>query len=203
MKSESEITQSCLTLCDPIDCKLLGSSIHRILQARILEWVAISFSRGSSWPRAWTQVSCIAVRHFTIWATPVGSPAGSVGRMWLSGLEEHQDLPYAWPWVHPNPGNRSHSSARAQAPDHFAHRIQRMHLKALVSGAVPCRSPFWDPEERRALQGGPVAIHFCKVYKQRVKPHVAQTPVSLHPTSASLTFPPAERDMGTQVGKDI
>ena len=52
-----------------MDCNLPGSSIHGILQARILEWVAISFSRGSSWPRDWTQVSCIAGRCFNLWAT--------------------------------------------------------------------------------------------------------------------------------------
>ena len=46
-----------------------GSSIHGIFQARVLEWVAISFSRESSWPRDWTQVSCIVGRCFTIWAT--------------------------------------------------------------------------------------------------------------------------------------
>ena len=44
-------TQSCLTLCNPIGCSLPGSSVHRIFQARILEWVAISFSRGASKPR--------------------------------------------------------------------------------------------------------------------------------------------------------
>ena len=44
---ESEVAQSCLTLCDPVDYSLLGSSVHGILQARILEWVAICFSRGS------------------------------------------------------------------------------------------------------------------------------------------------------------
>ena len=43
--------QSCPTLCDPMDCSLSGSSVYGILQARILEWVAMSFSRGSSWPR--------------------------------------------------------------------------------------------------------------------------------------------------------
>ena len=48
--------------CDPIDCSLPGFSIYGILQARILEWVAISFSRGSSRPRDRTRVSCIAVR---------------------------------------------------------------------------------------------------------------------------------------------
>ena len=50
----------CPTLCDPMDCSPLGSSIHGILQARILEWIAISFSRGSSWPRDRTQVSCVS-----------------------------------------------------------------------------------------------------------------------------------------------
>ena len=50
--------QFCLTLCDPMDCSLPGSSVHGILQARILEWVAISSSRGSSWPRDQTCVSC-------------------------------------------------------------------------------------------------------------------------------------------------
>ena len=63
------VTQSCLTLCDPMDCSPPGSSVHGILQARILEWVAIPFSRGSSQPRDGTQVSCIAGRFFTIWAT--------------------------------------------------------------------------------------------------------------------------------------
>ena len=57
------------TLCDPMDCSLLVSSVHGILQARMLEWVAISFSRGSSQPRGRTQVSCIAGRFFTRWAT--------------------------------------------------------------------------------------------------------------------------------------
>ena len=63
-ESESEVTQSSPTLCDPEDCSPPGSSIHGILQARILEWVAISFSRGSSRPRDRTQVSRIAGRYF-------------------------------------------------------------------------------------------------------------------------------------------
>ena len=65
----TEVTQSCPTLCDPVDCSPPGSSIHGILQARILECVAISFSRGSSQPRDRTQVSCIAGRCFNLWAT--------------------------------------------------------------------------------------------------------------------------------------
>ena len=59
----------CPALWDPMKLYLPGSSTHRNLQARILEWVSIPFSRGSSWPRDWTWVSCIGSRFFTIWAT--------------------------------------------------------------------------------------------------------------------------------------
>ena len=62
----SEVAQLCPTLCDPVDCSPPGSSIHGIFQARVLGWVAISFSRGSSWPRARTGVSHTAGR---LWAT--------------------------------------------------------------------------------------------------------------------------------------
>ena len=65
----SEVTQSCPTLCDPVDCSPPGSSVHGILQVRIPEWVAISFSRGSSRSRDWTQVSFVAGRRFNHWAT--------------------------------------------------------------------------------------------------------------------------------------
>ena len=64
-----KVSQSCPTLCDPMHCRPPGSSVHGILQAKILEWVAISSSRESSWPRDQTQVSCFAGRFFTIWAT--------------------------------------------------------------------------------------------------------------------------------------
>ena len=67
----SKVTQLCPTLCDPVDCSPPGSSIYGILQARILEWVAISFSRGSSQPRDQTQVSRIAGRRFNLWATRI------------------------------------------------------------------------------------------------------------------------------------
>ena len=63
------VTQLCLTLCDSMDYSLPGSSVHRILQARILEWVAIPFSRESSQPRDRTQVSHTAGIFFTVWAT--------------------------------------------------------------------------------------------------------------------------------------
>ena len=65
----SEISQLCPTLCDFLDCSLPGSSVHGIFQARILKWVAIAFSRGSSRPRYRTQVSHIVGRCFTVWVT--------------------------------------------------------------------------------------------------------------------------------------
>ena len=63
------VAQSCPALCNPMDCSPKGSSVHRILQERILEWVDMPSSRGSSWPRDWTQVSSMADRLVTIWAT--------------------------------------------------------------------------------------------------------------------------------------
>ena len=66
MKENVLITQLCLTVCDLIDCSPPGSSLHGILQERILEWVAIPFSRGSFQPRVQTRVSCISGRTFTI-----------------------------------------------------------------------------------------------------------------------------------------
>ena len=61
---EVKVTQLCLTFCDPMD-----HTDHVILQARILEWVAVPFSRGSSQPKDRTQVSCMTGRFFTSWAT--------------------------------------------------------------------------------------------------------------------------------------
>ena len=63
------VAMSCPTLCNPMDCSLPGSSVQGIFQTRMLAWVAISFSRGSSWSRDWTWVSCIEGGFFTNWAT--------------------------------------------------------------------------------------------------------------------------------------
>ena len=62
------VAQSCLRLCNSMDCSPPGSSVHGIVQARILAWLAIPFSRGSSQPRDLTGLSHIAGRFFTIWA---------------------------------------------------------------------------------------------------------------------------------------
>ena len=67
LEAQSHSVES--TFCDPMDCSLPGSSGHGILQARILKWVAVPFSRGSSQPRDWTQVSHISSVFFTACAT--------------------------------------------------------------------------------------------------------------------------------------
>ena len=76
--------QSCLTFCHPMDCSPPGSSVHGIFQARILEWVAMPSSRGSSKPRDRTRVSSTAGRLFTVLATRealwMGTPSPDPGR---------------------------------------------------------------------------------------------------------------------------
>ena len=89
LRSEwSELTQLCLTLFDPMDCNLLDCFVHGIFQARILEWVAISFSRRSSWPRDWIWVSLTVGRHCTNWATRevLKTRTNSTGRVVLGWL---------------------------------------------------------------------------------------------------------------------
>ena len=65
MCMRAQSLQSCLTLCNPMDCSWPGSSVHKILQARLLDWVAMRSSRGSSQPGDQACVSCIAGGFFT------------------------------------------------------------------------------------------------------------------------------------------
>ena len=96
-----EVAQSCLTLCDPMDRSLPVSSLHGIPLARVLEWAAISFSRGSSQPRDWTWVSCTAGGFFTTWATREAWVELWVAFFFSSLLQGRQDLS-SWTrdWTH-------------------------------------------------------------------------------------------------------
>ena len=85
------VSQSCPTLCNPIDCSLPGSSVHGISQARILEWAAISFSRGSFLPRDWIHISCISGGFFTNWATREACSSS-----WLSQMIRKVGLETLW-----------------------------------------------------------------------------------------------------------
>ena len=105
-ESESEVARSCPTLCDPMDCSPPGSSVYGILQARTLEWVAISFSRGSSQLRDGTQASCITGRCFNLWATREALPYGdnqiSSNRFSVSSPRQHgqeQHFYVVWPFI--------------------------------------------------------------------------------------------------------
>ena len=71
-KISHSVAKLCPTLCNPVDCSPPGSSVHGISQSRILEWIPIPFSRGSSWPRDQTCVSCLACGFFT--TVPPGKP---------------------------------------------------------------------------------------------------------------------------------
>ena len=110
------VAQSYLTLCNPMDCSPPGSSVHGILHARKLELVAISSFRGSSQPRDWSQVSHIAGRFFTIWATREAhiyphfhcsvqfSHSIVSSCLWPHGLQHARP-----PWPSPTPGTYSNS----------------------------------------------------------------------------------------------
>ena len=80
-ESESEVAQSCPTLCDPVDCNPPGSSVHWILQATIPEWVAISFFRGSSRPRDRTRSPASQADALT--SEPPGKPTLSLGYIYI------------------------------------------------------------------------------------------------------------------------
>ena len=72
--TRAKLLQSCLTLCDPMDCSPPGSSVHEILQGRILEWVAMTSSKGSSWPRDRTHVSLLHWQAGSLLLAPPGKP---------------------------------------------------------------------------------------------------------------------------------
>ena len=108
-----------------MDCSPPGSSVHGILQARIVEWVVIFFSRGSSWPRDQTWVSCIAGRFCTIWATrnvkslswirifatPWTVAYQAPPSMGFSRQECWSTLPFSFPGDLPDPGIKPGSPA--------------------------------------------------------------------------------------------
>ena len=101
-KSEIKVLdlQWYLILCNPMDCSPSGSSVHGIFQARILEWVAISFSRRSSWLRDRTRLSHIAARFVTVWATREAQAWGLSALILFAELKDHflrEAIKLPWP----------------------------------------------------------------------------------------------------------
>ena len=99
------VTQSRLTLCNPTDCSPPGSSVHGILQARILEWIVISFFRGSSQPRDQTQASIVkSLSHIRLFATPWTVAYQASPSMGFYRQEYQSALPLPSSGDLPNPG---------------------------------------------------------------------------------------------------
>ena len=95
-----EVAQSCLTICDPMDCSLPGFSVHGIFQAIVLDWIAISFSRRFSWPRDQTRVSSIVDRRFIFWATrEVQLKINDPNYFSLRHMEQKFITALPWIWV--------------------------------------------------------------------------------------------------------
>ena len=99
VKSESEVTQSCPALCEPMDCGPLGSSIHVILQARILQWVAFSFSNAYKW-----KVKVKSLSPVQLFASPWTAAYQAPLSMWFSRQEYWSGLPFPSPADLPHPG---------------------------------------------------------------------------------------------------
>ena len=167
LKVKVKVAQSCPTLCNPTDY-----TVHRIPQARILEWGAVHFSRGSSQPKDQTQVSRIAGRFFTRWATREGklldilqfrSVAQSCPTLWSHGLQ-HANLPCPSPtpgacsnscpssrWSHSTISSSfsSHlqsfpASASFQLSQFFASGGQSIRVSASAS-VLPMNTQDWSP----------------------------------------------------------
>ena len=129
--------------CNPMDCSLPGSSVHGVSQARILEWVAISFSKGSFWPRDQTWVSCIAGRFFTDWAPekptaiislwPTNAPASLVHMCSPSSFPQWlRDRPLDYPWP----------------VEHWQAKYKQRHNRDLLIGhwGLYCNALPWNSE---------------------------------------------------------
>ena len=136
------VVQSCPTLCNPMDCSQPGFSVHEILQARVLEWVDIPSSRVSSWPKDWIQVSSIASRFFTIWATRGPSPSPTL-RYYKKSVAVEEETEQHWPFLHPRlpfSGPRSSPHPPALHPQcnelHVGNLLPRKALRSPSGG--PC-----------------------------------------------------------------
>ena len=130
------IAQSCPALCNSMDCGLSGSSIHGILQARVLEWVAIPVFRGSSQPKDWTQFSCFAGRFFTVWVT--GEAQFSCVETWTTSDAL---------WIRLASQRISHVTCR----DPFAHSAAIIEDTLCVSGIPGLENKAGVPEGKCSL----------------------------------------------------
>ena len=122
------VAQSCLTLCDPMDCSPQGSPVHGILQAIILEWVAVPFSKGSSWPRDGTGISCISrqiLYHWATWEAP--------GPIVLYAKSFQSSPILCDPVDHSLPGSSVHGTLQARILEWVATPTKNFHFSLSLS----------------------------------------------------------------------
>ena len=158
----AKLLHSCLTLCNPMDCSPPGSSVHGILQARILQWVAISFSRGASRPRDRNCVSYVSCSYFSvlIWTsleaqTAKNLPAIQETQVWSLGREDPlekgmaiQSTILAWriPWTE-EPGE-SHGQRSLEGYSSWGHKesdmTERLTHTHILAGKFFTTSATWE-----------------------------------------------------------
>ena len=181
-----KVAQSCLILCDPLDYSLSGSCAHRILQARILEWVAVPFSRRCSQPRYQTQVSHIAGGFFTIWTTkeapemlnPEVVACKAPLTMEFSRQEYWSELPFPSPGDLPNPGIELGSPALAGG--FFTIWDTREALQLAAALLCPWNSP-----------GKNTGVGSCSLF-QGIFPFQGWNPGLPHRADSLLAEPPGK-----------
>ena len=135
------VAQSCLTLCDPMDCSSPGSSVCEILQARMQTWVAILFSRRSSRCTDWTGVSCIAGRFFTIWAArevPFNTCYCQVTSVMSDSVQPHKRQPTRLPHPWDSPGKNTGVGC------HFLLQCTKVKSESEVAQSCPTLSDPMD-----------------------------------------------------------
>ena len=103
----SSVAKSCPTLSDPMNCSPPGSSVHKLSQARRLDWVAISFSKGTCWPRDWTCLSYTVGKFFTT-KTPGKPVILFLSRIYIT-LEANVDSLISWPYLYEASITQGHS----------------------------------------------------------------------------------------------
>jgi len=171
------VTQSCPTLRDPIDYSPPGSSVHGILQAWILEWVAISFSKGSSQARDRTQVSCIAGRCFTIyWGSPFSQLAHSKIDFLIYTVLVI--LTYTLISVTTTQGNISNSFIMPETPSYCPSEVTTSLLLATVTPGLPSNTMVfswrmsykWSCTARNLSRQPSLTHNACGIHPSSVSP---------------------------------
>ena len=140
------VTQSCLTLCDPMDCSPPGSSVHGIFLARVLEWIVISYSRGSSWPRNPTHVSWVSFigKQIVYQLGSLYTHTHTHNAILFSHKKEWKKIPFAATWIDLKIIIPSELSQIDKDKYHLI-SLMGMHAKSLQSCPTLCDPVDYSP----------------------------------------------------------